>query len=179
MADKEKDQNSKVKEKVTTVNGRTLDSYLLTDERKDKIKTLMEGLPEDSFIDVKKDRIILVPMHPSTRDSSMNVLNVLMENLSNIELAQVLLKCNTPPEEWKKQNIEFNQLEAAIYFMLEMYHSIGYYAMDQNSTEIIKDEKLYSDVSKVVDESVISNKENEDKEESNPEGPIVVPPSGD
>lgn len=181
MADKEKDQNSEVKEKVTTFNGRTLDSYLLTDERKDKIKTLMEGLPEDSFMNIREDRIILMPMHPSTRGATMNVIEELMKDLSDQEMAQVLLKCNAPPEEWKKQNIQFNPRESAIQYMLELYHSLGFYAADQGNTEIVKDEKLYSDVSKTIDDAIAINKKDEvkDKEETNSEGPIVVPPSGD
>ena len=135
-------------------NSKIIDSYILNSERMDKVKSLMKNLPSDTFIDIKKDKNILIPMHPSCKDSFMVVIEEFTKDLSEQEMMEALLKCNTHPEELSKNNIELNKTEWCIMFLLEVYHSITYFAIDQNSYEIIKDPTLYSDLSKVIDSNV-------------------------
>lgn len=170
MAKKEKVDNSKI-----------IDSYILDANRADKVKALMKDLPKDSFMQIKKDKNILIPFAPAARDQVEVVLDVLTEDLSEQEIAMALLKCNTNPDDWEKEQITFTKREWAIYFTLDLLHSIGYYAMDQDSIEIIKDEKLYSDVSTTIDQNVGLNRKDEikDEEESNSKGPIVIKPTED
>lgn len=135
-------------------NSKIIDSYILNSERKDKVKSLMENLPSDTFINIKKDKNILIPMDPSCKDSFMIVLEEFTKNLSEQEMTEALLKCNTHPEELSKNNIQLNKTEWCIFFLLEIYHSITYFAIDQDSYEIIKDPTLYSDLSKVIDSNI-------------------------
>ena len=171
------------------------DLYKMSKDRKEKVKTLEDNLPKDTFLELKKDRMVMVPFDKIAQDNALRTLGVLSQTLSDEELIRCMAKINTKPEEREKEQITFSEVEFCILFLFELYHNIGWYAIDQKAFNVVKDKKQWQNVSEFIDEesgmisedklteeNSVEYKENsKDFTKSGPDAfePIVIPPSED
>jgi|TARA_R110000744_G_scaffold34673_1_gene80619 hypothetical protein len=124
--------------------------------RDEKGKYLTDSLPDDSFI-AFTDENIIIEFTPAARDMIPKITDYLLKDLNDQEKIAILMKCNTDPETWKENGITLNELERLVYFTLDLFHTLGFSAIDSGKVHNVtpkQKEELVSNLTKsIIDKS--------------------------
>ena len=143
-------------------------------------KEIQDKLPEDSFIKVKPESIIWVPVRGDYAKELETLMDYMFKDNSEEEQLEFLTKFNlsisNETEFLRAINdgeIQVNEHEAMLAIIYSLYHAILGYATNQEDVEYAPIDKVAESLEPIINDQIVI------KDDEDSSGPIVIQPSED
>jgi len=144
-------------------------------------KEIQSKLPEDSFIKVKPESIIWVPVRGDYAKELETLMDYMFKDKSEEEQLEFLTKFNLSISNeaeflraLKDNEIQVNEHEAMLAIIYSLYHAILSYATNQEDVEYAPIDKVAESLEPIINDQIVTK-----DDEENSSGPIVIKPSED